>query len=97
MPTLSVAAIVGLMASPMLAQTEASTMSPLVIKNDRGGYIMDRLREIRNLRRSGQAVEIRGRVCFSTCTMLLDLPQTCVSPQTTFGFHAPTRGAPSSA
>lgn len=73
------------------AAIASDTSAPLVIGNDRGGMILDRLRQLRALRESGRAVEIRGRVCFSTCTMLLGLPQTCISPRTTFGFHGPTR------
>ncbi len=64
---------------------------PLIVGNDRGGMVLDRLRQLRELRSSGRPVEIRGRVCFSTCTMLLGLPQVCISPKTTFGFHGPTR------
>ncbi len=62
-----------------------------VVQNDRGGYISDRLRELRNLEASGRRVEIRGQICYSTCTMLLGLPNTCVSPHTQFGFHGPSK------
>lgn len=73
------------------AQTQISYASdPLVIRNDRGGLLRDRLRQISQLREKGRPVEIRGSVCFSTCTMLIGLPNTCVSPQTTFGFHGPS-------
>ncbi|PCJ04786.1 MAG: hypothetical protein COB16_17480 [Rhodobacteraceae bacterium] len=68
-----------------------ASLQPYVVHNDRGGFVRDRLREIRNLRASGQPVEIRGAVCYSTCTMLLGLPQTCISPKTVFGFHGPSR------
>ncbi|PCI43189.1 MAG: hypothetical protein COB49_12635 [Alphaproteobacteria bacterium] len=61
-----------------------------IIGNDRGGYVSDRLRELSQLRASGQRIEIRGRICYSTCTMLLGLPQTCILPNTTFGFHGPS-------
>ncbi|WP_170761170.1 hypothetical protein [Ruegeria lacuscaerulensis] len=62
-----------------------------IVGNDRGGYLHDRLIELENLQRNGVAVEIRGRVCFSTCTMFLGLPGACVDPDTTFGFHGPSR------
>ncbi len=62
----------------------------VVIGNDRGGVIRDRLIELRTLRASGQPVQIKGRICYSTCTMLIGLPQTCVSANTTFGFHGPS-------
>ena len=76
-----------------IGQARAKDTSPdvYVVNNDRGGSIRDRLIELRNLRASGQRVEIRGEICFSTCTMLLGLPQTCISPNTTFGFHGPSK------
>ncbi len=67
-----------------------ASLQPYVVRNDRGGFVRDRLIEMRNLRASGQPVEIRGAVCYSTCTMLLGLPQTCISPSTVFGFHGPS-------
>lgn len=73
------------------AQTQVvSQMAPLVVRNDRGGLLRDRLRQIGELRQQGRPVEIRGAVCFSTCTMFLGLPGTCISPRTTFGFHGPS-------
>lgn len=73
------------------AQTEVTYQpDPMVVRNDRGGRLLARLRQIGELRQSRRPVEISGRVCYSTCTMFLGLPQTCISPQTTFGFHGPT-------
>jgi len=73
------------------AQTQvAYQMEPLVVRNDRGGLLRDRLRQISELRQQSRPVEIRGAVCFSTCTMFLGLPGTCISPRTTFGFHGPS-------
>ncbi|OIQ46004.1 MAG: hypothetical protein BM558_01460 [Roseobacter sp. MedPE-SW] len=69
----------------------AAGQAPYVVGSDRGGFVRDRLIELRDLRSSGRRVEIRGRVCYSTCTMLLGLPNTCISPRTTFGFHGPSR------
>ena len=63
----------------------------IVVGNDRGGYVGQRAQQIRRIRAAGQRVEIRGRVCLSSCTMYLGLQNTCVSPRTTFGFHGPTR------
>jgi hypothetical protein len=62
-----------------------------VVGSVRGGYLSDRLIELRNLKLNNVRVEIRGRVCYSTCTMFLGLPDTCVDPNTTFGFHGPSR------
>ncbi len=62
----------------------------VVVGNDRGGVVRDRLIELRNLRASGRPVQITGDICYSTCTMLIGLPQTCVASSTTFGFHGPS-------
>ena len=73
------------------AQTQISyATNPLVVTNDRGGLLRKRLREISQLRKQSRPVEIRGAVCFSTCTMFLGLQNTCISPNTTFGFHGPS-------
>ncbi|CAD0186674.1 hypothetical protein RUESEDTHA_03583 [Ruegeria sp. THAF57] len=72
-------------------QAAANTQNPYVVGNDRGGYLHDRLIELENLQRNRVLVEIRGRVCFSTCTMFLGLPGTCVDAETIFGFHGPSR------
>lgn len=81
------AAAVSLMSIPSAQAAQRA----YVVKSDRGGYLHDRLIEIENLRRSGTRVQIQGRVCYSTCTMFLGLPHTCVNPQTIFGFHGPSR------
>lgn len=75
-----------------VAQTQPSSGRPnyIEITNDRGGLLVDRLVELQLLRQTGQQVRITGNICYSTCTMFLGLPQTCVSPQTTFGFHGPS-------
>ena len=73
------------------AQSNVSfATDPLIVRNDRGGLLRERLREIGQLRQQSRPVEIRGAVCHSTCTMFLGLPNTCVSPNTTFGFHGPS-------
>lgn len=78
-------------ALPVQAQvTSAIDTQPLVVRNDRGGELRKRLKQLDLLRRSRRPVEIRGGVCFSTCTMFLGLPQTCISPRTVFGFHGPS-------
>ncbi len=61
----------------------------LVVSNDRGGLVRQRDTEIRALQQSGQPVQLRGR-CLSACTMYLSLPNVCVAPQATFGFHGPS-------
>ncbi|WP_146036514.1 hypothetical protein [Pseudotabrizicola formosa] len=69
---------------------QRAMLSSLKIHHDMGGRLDRRQDEIRKLRRSGQAVELRGK-CYSACTMYLGLPNVCVSPEATFGFHGPQR------
>lgn len=85
-------ALIGM--TPLAAQAQSQERGlqspPLVINNDRGGTLRARLLELAALRRESRPVEIRGNVCFSTCTMFIGLPDACVSPSTTFGFHGPS-------
>jgi len=69
---------------------KSNAMAPLIVRNDRGGRVGRRAEEVRKLREANRAVELRGRICLSSCTMYLALAQTCVSPATTFGFHGPS-------
>lgn len=62
-----------------------------VVPSDRGGSLADRLLQLEALQRSNVRIEIRGKLCYSTCTMYLGLPGTCVVPETIFGFHGPSR------
>jgi hypothetical protein len=84
------AAAAGL-ALALLQPQAAAAQQTYVVGSDRGGYLHDRLIELNNLQKNGVRVEIRGRVCYSTCTMFLGLPGACVDPSTTFGFHGPSR------
>ncbi len=85
-----VLSLAGVVATEAQAQEYQRSVKPLVVKNDRGGVVRKRVLEISRLRRSGRQVRITGAVCMSSCTMYLGLPQTCVSPRTTFGFHGPS-------
>ncbi len=73
-----------------LPKASASVGGTLVIRNDRGGNIDTRARQISRLRSEGTRVEIRGRYCMSACTMYLGLRNTCILPNTVFGFHGPS-------
>ncbi|WP_172331476.1 hypothetical protein [Mangrovicoccus sp. HB161399] len=61
--------------------------SRIVIRNDRGGSVPERIALIETLRRQNSRVEIRGAECLSACTMHLGLPGVCVVRRTSFGFH----------
>ncbi len=73
-----------------LPATAAPGGSVLVVTNDRGGSLGERADLIRQLRSSGQRVELRG-TCLSACTMYLGLTNICISASAQFGFHGPTR------
>ncbi|MDC0660368.1 hypothetical protein N6L27_20375 [Leisingera sp. SS27] len=90
-PAARAAAACGL-ALMLLQPSAAAARQTYVVGSDRGGYLHDRLIELSNLQKHGVRVEIRGKVCYSTCTMFLGLPGACVDPATTFGFHGPSRG-----
>jgi hypothetical protein len=74
------------------AQDSAGTSSSavMVVGNDQGGLVSSRVAEISRILSQGTHVEIRGQVCYSSCTMYLGMPDTCVMPQTSFGFHGPS-------
>lgn len=86
-PVAKPATVLGLALLPAAADAQQA----YVVGSDRGGYLHDRLVELSNLQRNNVRVEIRGRVCYSTCTMFLGLPGACLDPNTTFGFHGPSR------
>lgn len=68
----------------------AATGHSVIIQDDRGGAVIERVRIIENYRQTGTRVEIRGDYCLSACTLYLGLPDTCVAPETVFGFHGPS-------
>lgn len=87
--TLRIAALCGLvfMTGAALGQDRRT----LVIGNDRGGMIGARATEIAALNQSNTRVELRGRICYSSCTLYLGVSNLCISRNTTFGFHGPSR------
>lgn len=58
------------------------------ISNNRGGNVLDMVRYREQLARSGKTVRIRG-YCRSACTILITLPNACLGPRASIGFHAP--------
>lgn len=62
-----------------------------IIYSDYGGSVAERSDFIRKLERSRSRVEIRGKYCLSSCTMMLGLKGVCVQSNTIFGFHGPSR------
>lgn len=64
---------------------------PIVITNDTGGQIADYIARRKQLAASGRKVVIRGK-CNSACTILITLPNACLDPKATIGFHQPSTG-----
>ncbi len=80
---------------PSSAKTGSFVGPRVIIGDDRGGALLARVQQIRSISQDQSRVEIRGRMCFSSCTLLLGLPDVCVLPTTVFGFHGPSySGAP---
>ena len=76
--------------APAYAPISPKTSSnKVVIRNDRGGLIGDRIEHIQQLRLKGASVQIGPGYCYSSCTMYLGLEDVCVHPQTELGFHGP--------
>lgn len=68
----------------------AATSQVVIIRNDRGGGVVERMQVIAGYKTAGTQIEIRGQYCLSACTMYLGLRQTCITPATVFGFHGPS-------
>ena len=58
------------------------------IWSDKGGNVMQMVQRRAELARSGRPVRLRGS-CDSACTILTTLPNACIGPNATIGFHAP--------
>lgn len=80
-----------LIALPPTAQARAQTRgkaAPIVILNNKGGNVMEAVKYRNQLAASGRRVEVRG-YCRSACTIYITLPNACLGPKATVGFHAP--------
>ena len=66
----------------------ARNQQPVVIANNRGGNVMAAIQRRNQLQRWGGPVEVRG-YCGSACTLFITLPNACLGPNATVGFHAP--------
>jgi len=68
----------------------ATPNKTVIIRDDRGGGVIERARLIEAYQANGTRIEIRGNYCLSACTMFLRLSETCIMPTTRFGFHGPS-------
>ena len=84
-------ALIFLVAGLLLApQSVFAASQTVIVRDGQGGGVVARARLIRRYQANGTHVEIRGEYCLSACTMYLTLATTCISPDTTFGFHGPS-------
>ncbi len=60
----------------------------MTVTRDMGGSVRDRIVQVKSLSQSGAQVRILG-TCISACTLLLGVPNACVSPSARLGFHGP--------
>ncbi|MDO5706574.1 MAG: hypothetical protein Q4G49_16110, partial [Paracoccus sp. (in: a-proteobacteria)] len=70
------------------AASVRSDAKPIVIRDDRGGNVLQAIQRRNQLAQSGRPVEIRG-YCRSACTIYITLPNACLGPGARVGFHAP--------
>jgi len=74
---------------PLTAQAQISERGrTIIITNDKGGNVVRTMQHREKLVASGRPVEIRG-YCRSACTMYITMPNACLGPNATVGFHAP--------
>lgn len=72
--------------APILAPMPAMA---LVVTHDLGGSVRDRIAQVDMLTARKAEVRILG-TCLSACTLLLGVPDACVSPSARLGFHGPS-------
>ncbi|PTV97672.1 hypothetical protein C8J27_101789 [Rhodobacter aestuarii] len=91
------AVITGLVGAPVLTVSEAAAQAipaaygrqAIVVRGDLGGDVGARANKIQAMAAAGQTVAIKG-ACYSSCTMYLGLPGSCVTRNSSFGFHRPS-------
>lgn len=84
---LALSAALVLAALPATAEMRV-TNGYLDIWNDKGGNVVHMIQRRNDLQHSARPIRIRG-VCDSACTILTTLPNACLGPRLTIGFHAP--------
>ncbi len=65
-----------------------SRSETVVIRDNKGGNVMRAIQRRQQLEHWGGPVEIRG-YCGSACTLFITMPNACLGPNATVGFHAP--------
>lgn len=85
--------LIPLLAAALVAALPATAQprgraEPIVILNNRGGNVLEAVQYRNKLAASGRQVQVRG-YCRSACTIYTTLPNACLGPNATIGFHAP--------
>lgn len=70
------------------AAGRASAATYIISKNDRGGYLLPAYRAMVEKNAGGHRVEIRSRLCLSSCVLHLGAWDLCISSYTVFGLHS---------
>ena len=78
----------GVSITPARPSAPRPGVEPIVIRDNKGGNVVRMIQQRNRLASSGRPVEIRG-YCGSACTMLITMPNACLGPMATVGFHAP--------
>ena len=77
------------LASALVVTNAVRSQAAVVIKNDRGGDVLEYYAKYQALRSRGERVVVDGD-CLSACTLVLSLPgdQRCFTRRARLGFHA---------
>lgn len=67
----------------------APQANAMTVRKDLGGSVRERIVQVEHLSRTGAEVRIVG-TCISACTLLLGVPNACVTPSARLGFHGPS-------
>lgn len=83
-PSVQKAAAVGAVVAVFAAG--AGVIKTVFIDGDGGGNILAYTQKYDQLYRDSTRVVVRGN-CYSSCTVVLGYPNTCLEPQAVLGFH----------
>ena len=87
LPLVAAALVAALLPGPAPAQPRGKA-EPIIILNNKGGNVLEAVQYRNRLAASGRPVQVRG-YCRSACTIYTTLPNACLGPNATIGFHAP--------
>ena len=67
---------------------QSAGQEKVVIRNNKGGNVLQAIQRRNQLEQWGGPVEVRG-YCGSACTLFITMKNACLGPGATVGFHAP--------